>query len=131
MKSKILKIIIALLILFVVILFVSQPAFADVNTRMTELFKDKYDKSNATNTLTGTMGAVINFAQILGMGVAIVMLIVIGIRYVYASPSGKAQIAKTSRIYVLGAVLLFCASGLIGIIRRFVVKNIQQEAEKL
>lgn len=131
MKTKILKIIIALLLIFVIVMFTSQPVFADVPKKITTIFKDKNDKSNATNTVADTIGAVINAAQIIGMGVAIVMLIVIGIRYVYASPSGKAQLAKTTRIYVLGAVLLFCAAGLIGIIRRFVVKNIQQEGEKL
>ena len=47
------------------------------------------------------------------------MLVILGIRWIYASPSGKAEIAKGSRYYILGAILIFSAVGLLQIVKNF------------
>ena len=37
------------------------------------------------------------------------MLIVLGVKFISASPDGKAEIKKSAVIYVVGAVLVFFA----------------------
>ena len=65
------------------------------------------------------IGALINIIQIIGSGVAIIMLIVLAIKYISAAPGDKADIKKHAVVYVVGAIVLFAASGLLGIIKNF------------
>ena len=53
------------------------------------------------------------------MGFAIIMLVVIAIKWVYASPSGKIQMAKTIRYYILGAIVIFAAATFLEIAKKF------------
>ena len=45
------------------------------------------------------------------------MLIFVGIKFLTASPEGKAEIKKTAVIYIVGAILLFAATGILQIVR--------------
>ena len=47
------------------------------------------------------------------------MLIVLAIKYISAAPSDKADIKKSATAYIIGAVVLFAASGVIQIIKNF------------
>jgi len=87
-------------------------------------FEGTGDQSNATNTATTLAGKVINIVQVAGAGIAILMLVILGIKWIGASPEGKAQIMKSSRYYVLGAILIFAAVGLLQIIKNFTEKSI-------
>ena len=50
---------------------------------------------------------------------AIIMLIVLAIKYISAAPGDKADIKKHAVVYVVGAIVLFAASGILGIIKNF------------
>lgn len=121
-KTKILKIIIAILIAITVFVAFAQNASAltiDLNQ-----FDNETDKSNVTRTSADILGKAINILQVFGAGFAIIMLVVIGIRWMGASPSGKAQYAKTSRYYIIGAVFIFAAIGLLQIVKTFTKQSI-------
>ena len=62
-------------------------------------------------------GMVIYVIQIIAFAAAVIMLIFVGIKFLTASPEGKAEIKKTAVIYVVGAILLFAATGILGIVR--------------
>lgn len=64
-------------------------------------------------------GATINVVQIVGMGIAIIMLIAMAIKWISASPTGKAELAKSIRIYVLGVIIIFAAVGLLQLVKVF------------
>ena len=57
--------------------------------------------------------------QIVGVGVAVIMLIVLAIKYISAAPGDKADIKKHAVVYVVGAVVLFAASGILEIVKNF------------
>ena len=65
------------------------------------------------------IGAAITVVQVVGVGVAIIMLIVLAIKYISAAPGDKADIKKHAVVYVVGAVVLFAASGILGIVKNF------------
>ena len=65
------------------------------------------------------IGAIITIVQIIGTGVAIIMLIVLAIKYISAAPGDKADIKKHAVVYVVGAVVLFAASGILQIVKNF------------
>ena len=71
-------------------------------------------------------GIIIAVAQVIGITVAIVILIVVAIKYLQSSPNDRAEIKKHAVVYIVGAVLLFATSGLLGIIREF-AKNLGGE----
>ena len=60
---------------------------------------------------------VIYIIQIIAFAAAVIMLIFVGIKFLTASPEGKAEIKKTAVIYVVGAILLFAATGILQIVR--------------
>ena len=132
--NKIMKIIVAMLLIALVAVFASQVVMASAdgvdpaNDSLKTTFKQT-DKSGASNAASNVIGMIINIAQVIGMGVAIIMLIVLAIQYIAASPEGKAEIKKNATIYIVGAVILFAASGILGIIRRFAVTSIGTQSD--
>lgn len=63
---------------------------------------------------------IIGVIQVIGVAVAIIMLVMLGIKYVSAAPSEKADIKKSAAIYVVGAVLLFAATFILGFVKNLV-----------
>ena len=62
---------------------------------------------------------VLPILRYVGTGIAIIMLIVLGIKYMSTAPEGKAEVQKTMVPYVIGAVVLFAAGTFVGIIQNF------------
>ena len=140
--NKFVKIIVTIMMIMLITVFASQAVFAEgdgttpagtakgynpANANLGEMFSGK-DTSGASQAAGNIIGMIINIAQVIGTGVAIIMLIVLAIQYIAASPEGKAEIKKNSTIYIVGAVILFAASGLLGIIRNFAVNSIGNES---
>ena len=74
------------------------------------------EPSGATD-VSNIAGMVIYVIQIIAFAAAVIMLIFVGIKFLTASPEGKAEIKKTAVIYVVGAILLFAAGGILGIVQ--------------
>ena len=53
------------------------------------------------------------------MGVAVTMLVMVAIKYMSAAPGEKADIKKHAVIYVVGAIVMFASTGILGIIQKF------------
>lgn len=68
--------------------------------------------NNALNTALGII-------QLVGVAIAVIMLIVLAIKYISAAPGDKAEIKKHAVVYIVGAVVLFGAAGILGIVRNF------------
>ena len=78
--------------------------------------------SDAADAVGNASQAIYGIVQIVAMTVAIIMLIIIGIKYVSAAPEGKAELKKKAIIYIVGAMLLFGATAIVELL-----KNISQE----
>lgn len=77
---------------------------------------------NGDNYVAGAqtvMGTIISVLRVIGVGVAIIMLIVLAIKYMKSSPEGKAEFSKTAVPYIVGALILFAATGIVDIIYQF------------
>lgn len=118
MKNKTLKIMAIVILTIISTLLITSNVLATggagLNTEITP------QTSNAAANVQNIAGKVLNIVQIVGVAVATIMLTVLGIKYVSASPNEKAEYKKGMTIYVIGAVLLFGASMLIGVIRNFI-----------
>jgi len=58
---------------------------------------------------------ILTAVRVVGMGIAIIILVVIGIKIMIASPGEKANIKQYATNYLLGALILFCATGILSI----------------
>lgn len=72
---------------------------------------------SGVSSIQNITGNVIFIIQMIAFAAAVIMLIFVGIKFITASPEAKAEIKKTAVIYVIGAVLLFAAGGILGIIQ--------------
>lgn len=75
--------------------------------------------TNTSNKIVGQANQIIGIVQVVAVSIAVIMLIWLGIKYMSAAPSEKADIKKSALIYIVGAVLLFAATGILQIIRTF------------
>lgn len=67
----------------------------------------------SSTALDGVMGKVLGVVKAIAVAFAIGMLLYVGIKYVMASANEKADLKKGSISYVIGAVIIFGATGLI------------------
>lgn len=74
-------------------------------------------KKDIETKVEGAMDIALSIAQTIGVTVAVILLIVVAIKYMAAAPSDKAEIKKHMVVYVIGAVLLLSAAGVLQIIK--------------
>ena len=77
---------------------------------------------SATAKVTGidTLGNnIVKILQTVGVVLSVIILIVLGIKYMMGSAEEKAEYKKTLMPYVIGAALVFAASAIAGIIYGF------------
>lgn len=75
--------------------------------------------TGASSAIQTISGDILGVAQVIGVAVAVIMLIVLAIKYISASPEGKAEIKKSAYVYIIGAVLLFGGVFILNIIQSF------------
>ena len=69
-------------------------------------------------------GASVLIVQIVCFATAVIILLLLGIKFITAAPDGKAQIKEKSVPAVVGAVILFAVGGIIGIVSKFASGNL-------
>ncbi len=75
--------------------------------------------SDVNAIVDNSLGTMIGIVRIIGVTIAIVILLVIACKYMIASPGDRADIKKNAIPFVIGAFVLFGATGLLGIIIDF------------
>lgn len=78
------------------------------------------------NTIT-IISSVLSVTRIVAAAVALVILMVIGCKYILASAGDRADIKKYAVNYVIGAIILFGASGILSIIKTFVGETVVEK----
>ena len=76
------------------------------------------------SALDGILGTILGIVQVIAVAFATGMLLYVGIKYTMASANEKADLKKGSISYVIGAVIIFACSAIIG-----VVQNLATEVE--
>lgn len=114
MKKKTVKIISAIMLTILVLASMSNLVLA-ATTDITIEGKET-DASKAVNNIASM---ILGIVQVVAIAVAVIMLIVLAIKYISSSPEGKADIKKTATLYVVGAVLLFGATGILEVVKKF------------
>lgn len=78
---------------------------------------EKYNPDSQSNTnFFKKAGPVLGAIQYIGIGIAVLVIAVIGIKYMLTSVEGKAEYKKTMVPYIIGCCLLIFASLIVKII---------------
>ena len=72
------------------------------------------------NTINKTAGVVLDIVRIASFCVGLLLLIIIGIKYIIATPEMRAELKKDVPTYFIGAVILFATSGILQFVTSFV-----------
>ena len=112
MKSKIMKIMSLSMVLMLMLAVVAMPVMA------LTIPEPNYNAAGTKGIQQGGQN-IAGMAAVLGVAVAVAVLIWLAIKYITAAPSDKADIKKSAVAYVIGAVLLFAASGVLALIQNF------------
>lgn len=74
---------------------------------------------NVVSSVQTISGSIITIARVICAAVAVSMLAILGMKYMTAAPSEKADIKKHAVVYIVGAVVMFACTGILGIIQNF------------
>lgn len=113
------KLIIICLIVLYLICFVYSNVYASDNYSTN--FPDENNRLN--EKFITIISGIIRLVRIVAMGIAIIMLIILGIKYITESPNGRVEIKKSIMQYAIGAGILFGGAGILTIIQSFVDAN--------
>ena len=84
-----------------------------------ETFNEDKEIGEVQNAIDKMGSTAITIIRIASVAIAIVMLLVIGMRYMVSAPGDRADIKKHLIAYVVGAFILFGVNGILTIILKF------------
>lgn len=124
MKSTI-KIISVLLLIITLFCNISSASYKSLlDAEITEL-KNPDGDAGLNSTATNIVGTIITIVRVIGVGIALIILIVLAMKYMMAAPGDKADVKKHAVPFIVGATVLFAATGILGIIQKFASSSIK------
>ena len=115
MSRKVTKLL-SVILTVVMLLTMVTPVFAAEITP--ELIKPDHSGDGAT-TIQNVGVKIMNIVNAVGVVIAVVILSVLGIKYMMGSASEKAEYKKTMIPYIVGAIFIFAAPTLANVVYKF------------
>ena len=113
--KKTVKIISTLLLVVMLVTSIAGTVFADTTTNVLDKLKGDSNTVNSDD-LTKVGNNIVTIIQVVGIVIAVIVLLVIGIKYMIGSASEKAEYKKTMIPYIVGALLIFAGTSLVRVI---------------
>ena len=112
----------SLICLLILAIFISNITYAADS--LDEIIGKMEDVGNASDLAdsSGTakvINDVIGIIQLAGTGISVIVISLLGIKYLIASPGEKADVKKNIMPIVIGCILLFAAVNIIGMVENF------------
>lgn len=124
MKILLKRIVCLLIISILTILSLSNIAFADASSNYDVGAFEKKSSGSAGTSIENFAGGVLYIIKIVAVGVGLIMLTVLAMKYMLASANDRAAIKQSAVVYITGAVIMFSAAGILQIIQTFTDKNL-------
>ena len=117
--KKIIKIAFYIFLVLMVMYSFFNISFAAYNYQNELDWADGEHNSDADNSVQNVVGSIIVIVRIIAVGVAVIMLVVLAMKYMMSAPNDRAEIKKHAVVYVVGAIVLFASGGILSIIQKF------------
>ena len=128
--KKSMKILLILLISIFIISVMQNLVFASSTTDVISAMGNMQgaDIEDGTGKLENIINAVIGLIQVAGTGISMIMVTMLGIKYLLAAPSDKADVKKQIAPLVVGAIILFASVNLVSIVATIADKTLSDAA---
>ncbi len=113
--KKLLHIVFIIFIILCIFCILSNCIFTNA-ADMKDIYNYNYEESKPINDRAGQMLWIVTA---IGISTGVIMIAIIGFKYIVSSPEGKADLKKQLILYCIGAFLLMSGSTLVGIIAKF------------
>ncbi len=115
---KIKKVLILLMLCLSFLCIMPKQALATVDADISGVISgmEKVKQATGTGRIARVLNAVIKLIQIAGTGISVLMVTMLGVKYMLSSSSEKAEIKKSMQPILIGCVLLFAAVNLVAVI---------------
>lgn len=127
MKNR--KIIVCLVIILLLISCMSVSFAAIINPveAMKGMGQDTTNESldSVANSLGPVINTAIGLIQMVGTGLSLVMVSILGIKYMMAAPNDKAEVKKQITPMVVGCAILFASVNIVQIIANFTEETLK------
>lgn len=124
MKINVKKRIVMALIMFLVIALMSVVNATGNGSFIAGNFTGN-PNPEGSKAITNIIAAVLGIVRTAGAAVAIIMLMTIAAKYIMASAGDRADIKKYAANYVIGAIILFGTTGILGVVQNFVNNSVK------
>ena len=104
--NKTMKILSIILVALILVASMGTIVMADSDDIITNMFEQNGTDTSKLQTVGGN---IVNIITTVGIIVAVIVLLILGIKYMMGSASEKAEYKKTMIPYLVGAVLIFGA----------------------
>lgn len=114
--KKTVKVCATLLLVTMIVLSIIVPVFGASGA-----IDPKGIKGNevTTTSMESIGGQIVTIVSVAGSIISVIVLVVLGIKYMMGSAEEKAEYKKTLMPYIIGAILVFAASAFSGVIFNF------------
>lgn len=118
MKKQVKIISVILMVILIIASLSSIVLAAPEDTTAMQSKIDQIGKGNSTNTaqIENFGKTLVTIFQVIGIVVAVVILLVLGIKYMMGSAEEKAEYKKTMIPYLIGAALIFGSSTIVNVV---------------
>lgn len=89
---------------------------SNIENIISQMDKVKEANPGSNSGIVKVLNIIIRLIQIAGTGISVIVVTILGVKYMLASSSEKADIKKMATPILIGCALLFAASNLVGII---------------
>ena len=114
MKKQVKILSIALIVLTILLAISNVVLATDIPGKIDQIAQGN---SSADTTKVVNLGAtIVTIMQTVGIVVAVVVLLVLGIKYMMGSAEEKAEYKKTMIPYLVGAVLIFASTTIVNVV---------------
>lgn len=122
MKIEKVKKVFVIICVFLVVAFLISTVSNAVTAADVEKFNATTHNATGIGAAQTIIGMVLDVVRLVGASVAVIMLMTVAAKYMVASSGDRADIKKYALNYVIGAVILFAATGILTVIRDTITK---------
>lgn len=105
MINKIIKLNIIFVVLFLLCCIINTSTAFDI-----------YKSVTVPDTLNQLGGNIYWIAMAIGFAAGVIVIAIVGVKYIISSPEGKAEIKKQLVMYIIGAILVSSSTWVVGVI---------------
>lgn len=118
MNTKKLLRIVSIVIIAMMMISIGTNVFAAV-AGATDPATLKGKNVDGTGKINDIGNQIITILTVAGASISVIVLIILGLKYMLGSPEEKAEYKKTMLPYIIGAALVFAASAIAGVLYNF------------